>query len=298
MAVVGCSPKEETSTEGNEAAPTTEAPSKPEIVATSTMVADMVRTIAGDDFAITALMAPGIDPHSYELPAQAYSALRHADAIIYNGLHLEGKLTETFEKLGGKALALTDHLPADQLIPAEEIDEEYGDPHVWGDAALWAQAVPAVVGKLSALLPEQTKAFEERGAAYQAELIELDKWAKQRVAEIPEGHRTLITSHDAFNYFGNAYGIEVIAPQGISTEDEPSGAAILATIDLIKERGVKAVFPESSVDTAIIERISTDAGVKKGETLFSDSCGPAEEPTGTYIGMMRHNVNAIVDALK
>lgn len=279
----------------------------PEVVATSTMVANMVRIIAQNDLPVTALMAPGVDPHSYEPPARVYSDLRHADVIVYNGLHLEGKLTESFEKQGDKAIALTDHLPAERLISPEAIDEEYGDPHIWGDASLWALAIPAVVAKLAALKPDKKAEFEARGAAYQKEIEALHQWALGRVKEIPEANRVLITSHDAFNYFGKAYGIQVIGVQGISTVDEPSGADVLNTIDMIKEKGVKAIFPESSVSPAVIDRISKDSGAKKGATLFSDSTGKAGEmesahgetyDLGTYIGMMKHNINSIVDALK
>ncbi|MDF1756011.1 MAG: zinc ABC transporter substrate-binding protein [Verrucomicrobiales bacterium] len=279
----------------------------PEVVATSTMVADMVRTIAGDDLKVIAMMAPGVDPHTYEPPARVYSDLRLADAIIYNGLHLEGKMTESFESQGDKTLALTDNLPSDRLISPENIDEKYGDPHIWGDASLWALSIPTVVAKLSEINPEMKAEFEARGAAYQKEVTALNEWIISRINEIPEANRILITSHDAFSYFGKAYGVQVIGVQGISTVDEPSGADILNTIDLIKDKGVKAIFPESSVSPAVIQRISKDSKVTVGETLFSDSCGPLGEmesrngetyDLGTYIGMMKHNVNAMVAALK
>ncbi len=281
--------------------------SKPEVVATSTMIADMVRTIAGPDLKVTGLMEPGVDPHTYQPSAMVYSELRHAEVIIYNGMHLEGKMTETFENQGDKALALTDHLPKDRLIAPQSIDESFGDPHIWGDASLWSLAVPAVVAKLSDLEPEKKAEFSARGLAYQEEIQDLHSWILSRIAEIPAQNRILITSHDAFNYFGKAYGIEVIGVSGISTVDEPSGADILNTIDLIKQKGVKAIFPESSVSPAVIERISKDSGAVTGDILFSDSCGELGKletennetyDLGTYLGMMKHNVNAIVKALK
>jgi len=281
--------------------------SKPEVVATSTMIADMVRTIAGTDLKVTGLMEPGVDPHTYQPSAMVYSELRHSQAIIYNGLHLEGKMTETFENQGDKAMALSDHLPKERLIAPQSIDDSFGDPHLWGDASLWALAVPAVVAKLAELEPGKKAEFSSRGLAYQKEIQDLHAWILQRFAEIPAQNRILITSHDAFNYFGKAYGIEVIGVSGISTVDEPSGADILNTIDLIKQKGVKAIFPESSVSPAVIERISKDSGAVKGDILFSDSCGELGKletengetyDLGTYIGMMKHNVNAIVKALK
>ena len=280
---------------------------RPKIVATSTMVADMVRAVAGDDFEVTGLIAPGVDPHTYEPPARVYGELRNADAVIYNGFHLEGKMTEAFESLGERAMALTDHLPKDRLLSPEAIDDQYGDPHIWGDASLWALAVAPVVDKLSSMRPEKKNELEERGKAYRTEIEALHEWISDRINEIPKERRVLITSHDAFNYFGRAYGVEVYGVQGISTVDEPGLADITNTIDLIKKRGVGAIFTENSVSPAVIKRISKDAGVKVGRELFSDSCGRSGETesmygetydVGTYVGMMKHNLNAILDALK
>lgn len=281
----------------NSETPETAESGKFEVVATTTMLTDMVRKIAGEDVTVIGLIEPGIDPHSYAPSPRVISNLQNADLIFYNGMHLEGKLTETFTKLEDKAVAITDSLPKDQLISSEEIGEEYGDPHVWGNPELWALAIPGIVEQLSKLVPAKSADFKSRGDAYQKKILDLHQWAKGRMNEIPEENRILITSHDAFNYFGRAFEIQVYAPQGISTVDEPSGAEILAAIDLIKEKGVKTVFPESSVSQAIIDRISKDAGVKKGTKLYSDSCGK-EGDTSTYIGMMKHNVNTIVDGLK
>jgi len=282
---------------------------KPKIVVTTTMLADMARAIAGDDAEVVGLMSPGVDPHTYELPARAIGEIRSADAILYNGHLLEGKIAEILEPLGeqGKpVVAVAERMPSDRLLTPEGF-EGHGDPHVWGDASLWAIAVDTVIKTLGELMPDQKGILADRATAYFQEIKDLDDWIRTRVAEVPEAHRTLVTSHDAFNYFGNAYGFEVIGVQGISTATDAGMADIVNTVDLVKERGVKAIFVESSVSKATIERIAKDAGVEIGGELFSDSCGPAGEmktvngetyDVGTYLGMMKHNVNTVVEALK
>ena len=197
-------------------------------------------------------------------------------------------------------------MPGDRLLTPEGF-EGHGDPHIWGDASLWTIAIDTVVKTLGELMPEQKGILADRATAYYQEIEDLDEWIRTRVAEVPEAHRTLVTSHDAFNYFGNAYGFEVIGVQGISTATDAGMADIVNTVDLVKNRGVKAIFVESSVSKATIERIAKDAGVKIGGELFSDSCGPAGDmktvdgetyDVGTYLGMMKHNVNTVVEALK
>ena len=281
----------------------------PRVVATTTMLADLVRALAGEDFEVAGLMAPGVDPHTYEMPARAIALIRGADAVIYNGHLLEGKMSDLLEPLAaqGKAVvAVAEGLPAESLIRPEGF-EDTADPHVWGDVKLWKSAIVPVMEALQSLRPDRAEAIAGRAAAYAAELDALDAWIRERIARLPEGNRLIMTSHDAFNYFGRAYGIEVIGVQGISTASEAGIADIVGAVDLIKSRGVKAIFVESSVSRATIERIAKDAGVAIGGELYSDSCGPAGEmdsadgeswDVGTYIGMMKHNVNAIVQALK
>lgn len=282
-----------------------------EIVTTSTMITDMVKTIVGDaesdTLIVKGLIPAGVDPHSYVPSAIILSDLKHADLIIYNGMHLEGKMTDSFENRGAKALAITDLLPKDKLITPEMIDEDFGDPHVWGDIDLWSKAVPGVVAKLSELVPEKKDEFAKRGEAYQKQLFALHAWTLKRMQEVPEANRTLITSHDAFSYFGDAYKIRVVGIKGISTTDEAGGGDLLGVIDLIKKENIKAIFRESSTNDSEIKRVASQAKVKIGDTLFSDSCGAAGNmetsngetyDQGTYIGMMKHNINAIVEALK
>lgn len=278
------------------------------VVATTTMVADMARVIVEDDAQVIGLMSPGVDPHSYTLPARAVADLKSADVILYSGLKLEGRSEELYsinDSAEHHVKAVADAIAKDRLIVTAQFDG-YPDPHVWGDVLLWADCVPAAVETLSKAKPELAETFAARGAAYVEELRELDAWVKTRIASVPEARRTLITSHDAFNYFGRAYNLEVVGVQGISTVDKAGLADIAKTVDLIKERNIPAVFAETSVNRDAIQRIANDSGAKVGGLLFSDSLGAAGEiethggeiyGPGTYVGMIKHNVNTIVDAL-
>lgn len=288
---------------------TTSAGDKPRVVVTSTMLADLVRALAAEDFEVAGLMAPGVDPHTYEMPARAIALIKGADAVFYNGHLLEGKMPDLLEPLaaqGKSIVAVAEALPPESLLTAEGF-EGHADPHVWGDVALWKAAIEPVKEALQYLRPDCSEAIARRSAAYAAELDSLDGWIRERLGRIPEKNRLIMTSHDAFNYFGRAYGVEVVGVQGISTATEAGLADIVAAVDLVKTRGVKAIFVESSVSRATIERIAKDAGVAIGGELYSDSCGPAGKietaegeswDVGTYAGMMKHNVHAIVEALK
>lgn len=283
---------------------------RPRIVATTTMLADLVRTLAGEDFAVASLMAPGVDPHTYEMPARAIALIRGADAVIYNGHLLEGKIPDLLAPLasqGKHVLAVAESLPAESLIHPDGDFAGHADPHVWGDVRLWKSAIAPVADILKKLRPDRADAIAARAAAYAGELDALDAWIRQQIASLPEANRLIMTSHDAFGYFGRAYGIDVIGVQGISTATEAGLADIVGAVDLIRQRGVRAIFVESSVSRAVIERIARDAGVSVGGELYSDSTGPAGNPVtiggetwdaGTYIGMMRHNVSVIVEALR
>lgn len=283
---------------------------KVRIVATTTMIADMAKAIVGDvqDVEVITLMGPGVDPHTFNLPSRSLSDLRRADVVLYNGLHLEGRTSEVYEPLsegGAVVLAVGDAIAKADLLGAEIA--AHPDPHIWGDPKLWAGCIDSVVSAISGKLPDKATNLKANGQAYRQQLLDLDEWAKGRFAELPEGNRVVITSHDAFNYFGRAYGLEVLAPQGISTEGEVGMADIAETAKLIKERGVRAIFTESSVNPATIQRLASDTGAKTGGELFSDALGAAGEieksggesyDVGTYIGMIKHNVNTIVEALK
>lgn len=275
------------------------------VVATTGMVADLVRGVGGDRVEVHQLMGAGVDPHVYKPTAGDASKLAKADAIFYNGLLLEARMGELFDRLakrGGKVYAVSDSIPRDRLMASEEVKDLF-DPHVWFDAALWAEAVPAVVNGLSATDPEGRADYEKNGAALRAKLLELDAWCRSRAAEIPSEHRVLVTSHDAFGYFGRAYGFEVVGLQGMSTVSEASLADMSALADFLRGKKAKAVFVETSVNPEAMKRVAENSGVKIGGNLFSDALGEPGEmlgghDTGTYDGMMRYNTATIVEALR
>lgn len=278
------------------------------VVATTTMIGDMAQAIIGDvpNVELLTLMGPGIDPHTYNLPARSIADLNRADVVLYNGLKLEGRTEEIYEPLrekGAVVFALGSAIPERHLLGGAD----HPDPHIWGNPQIWFECIEPVVKAISEKAPDHAATFEANAKAYGQQLQDMHNWAADRFNELGDLNRVVVTSHDAFNYLGQAFGLEVLAPQGISTESEPGTADIAATVKLIKDRGVKAVFTESSVNPAIIERIAADTGAKVGGKLYSDALGAAGEmetfdgetyDVGTYVGMMKHNVNTIVEALK
>lgn len=276
--------------------------------ATTTMVADLVARVGGERVRVEALMGPGVDPHLYKATAGDIINLQRADVIFYSGLHLEGRMTDVFTRVarqGRKIYALAEAMPEDRLLHPDGA-EGLEDPHVWFDPELWALGVDTVVTGLSAVDPAGAEAYAERGRAVRAEILEVHAWAKARLASIPEDRRIVVTSHDAFAYFGRAYGYRVVAIQGISTVTEAGLADVVTMIDFIKRERVPAIFVESSVSHATIERVSRDSGARIGGELFSDALGARGDirerggeryDVGTWAGMFKHNVNTIVDAL-
>lgn len=285
--------------------------SKVNVVATSTMVTDLVQVVGGDRVDVVGMMRAGVDPHSYEQTATDVAAMNSADVIFYSGLHLEGHVQEGLEKRaanGDDVYAVTSKITQDELIQPEEELESYADPHVWGDPELWVKTIDVVVEGLSKEAPEFAEEFSKRGAAYRAELLELKQWSKKRIAEVPANQRVLVTSHDAFFYFAKAYDFEVRGLQGISTENTSGVKDVEDLIQFIKERKLKTIFPESSVNKKGIETVANKAGVALShEELFSDAMGEPGDVVelhgerydrGTYIGMQKHNINTVVDGLK
>jgi manganese/zinc/iron transport system substrate-binding protein len=280
-----------------------------QVVTTTTMVTDLVQEIGGERVAITGLMGAGVDPHLYKPIAADITRLQRAQVIFYTGLHLEGRMGELLERLGKtgkKVVAVTSGIPEAELLKPAEFEGSH-DPHVWGDARLWAMCVDPVVQTLTAADPAGAAEFAQRGEAFKKSLAELHAWAAKRVQELPESSRILITSHDAFNYFGRAYGFRVIGVQGISTATEAGLADVAKVVDYIRTNKVKAIFVESSVPRATIERISKDSGAKVGGELFSDAMAARGTQVtvngetydeGTYAGMLKHNINTTVEALK
>jgi manganese/zinc/iron transport system substrate-binding protein len=286
-------------------APVHASDKKIRVTATTTMVSDLVRQVGGDQVEVIGLMGPGVDPHLYKAAASDVTKLQEADVIFYSGLLLEGKLQDVLTRLARSkkyVYAVTEGIPHDQLSEPQSFGGHF-DPHVWFDVSLWAKCVDVVVKALSEVRPGGKATFEARGKEAFAKMMSLHQWVLKRVAELPKEGRILVTSHDAFNYFGRAYGFKVVGLQGISTVEEANLAAMTQLVDFVKKHKLKAIFVESSVSQNAIRRISQDAGVKIGGELFSDAMGTPGQiengyDLGTYDGMIRHNVNAMVEALK
>ena len=282
---------------------------KMNVVTTTTMVNDMVKEIGGDRVNVVGLMGPGVDPHLYKPASGDVVKLQRAKVIFYSGLMLEGRMTDLFFRMaraGKLVYAVTESIPEkDRLEPPEFAG--HWDPHIWGDPILWSNCIVTVVDGLSKADPAGAADYAKRGRAVDASYKAMKTWALKRIAEVPRKQRILITSHDAFNYFGQAFGFQVVAIQGLSTVTEAGLADIAKTVDFIKQKKIKAIFVESSVNPAAIERVSKDANVKIGGELFSDACGKVGDiheahgekyDVGTFVGMLKHNINTVVDALK
>ncbi len=275
------------------------------VVTTVGMITDLVENVGGDRVEVTGLMGPGVDPHLYKASEGDVIRLAGADVVFYNGLHLEARMGKVFERMRGRvrAVAVTDQIPRDRLRDWEEEAEGQYDPHVWFDVTLWMKAVEQVRDTLIDMDPPHAAAYRANAARYLAELEELDRYVRKRAAEIPKPQRVLITAHDAFNYFGQAYGFEVRGLQGISTASEAGTGDVRELADFIAGRRIRALFVESSVPERNIEAVQAAVRargfeVRIGGELFSDAMGDPGTVEGTYVGMVRHNIDTIVDALK
>jgi manganese/zinc/iron transport system substrate-binding protein len=285
--------------------PADAADKKLKVAATTTMVADLARQVGGERTEVEALMGPGVDPHLYKAAASDVTKLQQADVIFYSGLLLEGKMQDIFAKLARSkrfVYPVTEAIPVEKLLEPPQFAGHY-DPHVWFEVPLWKMCVDIVAKGLSEADPASKDFYEKRAATTRSRMDELHAWALKKVAELPAERRILVTSHDAYNYFGRAYGFQVVGLQGVSTVTEAGLADIAKLTDFIRQKKIKAVFVETSVPHQTIERISKDTGVKIGGELFSDAMGtPGQMESGydlgTYEGMIRHNVTTIVDGLK
>jgi len=273
---------------------------KLQVETTIGMVADLVRQVGGERVEVGQLMGPGVDPHLYKTTSADAARLGRADVIFYSGLMLEGRMSDLFLKLarrGVNSYPVTETIPEGSLLEPEEF-EGHWDPHAWFDVELWAMTIPAIVNGLGEADPEGRVLYEANGRALEERLAALHRWCIEQANLIPEEQRILITSHDAYNYFGKKYGFKVVGLQGVSTVSEAALADMASLVDFIKKQGVKAIFVETSVNPEAIKRVATDAGVKVGGELSSDSLGKPGTETGTYIGMIRHNTTTMVEALK
>ena len=285
LGLTGCNQK--SSTDGTLTAETvSDAPddgSRPKVVATTTIVADLVSQIAGDSVDLVVLMPPGRDPHQFTLTARDVFELRTADLIIYNGLNLEEGSESVYRDLsenGVKTVAVTAGIPQDRILKQQ--DGIRPDPHVWGDPTLWSECVATVVDALTEIAPYASADFDLRGDAYRFELKRLDNWIKAQVEGVPWANprrRVLVTSHDGFAYWGRAYQFEIMSLQGISTVDEEEPDGVEEMVDVVKQLDLPAIYSETIIHTGHIRRISIDAKVKIGGVLYSDSLGGDFTPT-------------------
>ncbi len=273
------------------------------VVATTGMIADAARQVGGAHVEVRALMGPGVDPHAYRQTRTDIVAMTRADLVLWHGLYLEAQMEDFFETLATRrpVVAVAEALPADQLVAHVDYAGRY-DPHVWMAPALWSGVVLAVRDALSAERPEAAAEFAANAEAHLAEIAALDAYAQTVLGSVPEELRLLVTAHDAFTYFGRAYGFEVVGIQGISTASEAGLARVAELVDLLVGRQVGAVFVESSVSDRSIRALIEGAAarghqVRIGGELFSDAMGQDGSYEGTYIGMIDHNVTLIARAL-
>lgn len=293
LAILGCEPTQDADD------------GRLDVVATTSMIADLAREIGGEHVDVEGLMGPGVDPHLYKASEGDVTHMSQADVVLYNGLHLEGKMTDVFEQMGGRGIptyALAEEsIAEDSLLESAQFTGNY-DPHVWFDVALWQQVARRAAEVLAEHAPEHAQTFQQNLEAYLHEMEELDAYVRQRVAQLPDSLRVLVTSHDAFGYFGRAYGFDVRGLQGISTAAEAGTADVQELADFVAERRIPALFVESSVSPRGIEAVrqavrARGFDVSIGGTLYGDALGDPGTPAGTYLGMIRHNVDTIVQSL-
>lgn len=276
------------------------------IVTTTTQIGDLLKNIVGNRATVTSILGPQIDPHLYRLTRTDIALLLNADMIIYNGLFLEGKMEVVFDRLISQnekpIYAIGDLISPSYLLHPDNQNFNQYDPHIWNNVLLWREATLKLADKLCNYDPKGCSIYTKNAKTYAQTLNELDHYLTQIVKTIPESNRILITAHDAFNYLGHSYGIEVIGLQGISTDSETGLNHINQLVSLIIDKKIKAIFIETSISDrsikALIEGVqSTGHPLKIGGALYSDAMGPSDSPAGTYIGMMEHNMSTIVTAL-
>ncbi len=270
--------------------------------ATVGMVSDIVSEVAGDRAAVTNIIGAGVDPHVYSPTRSDVAVLLRSDIVFYAGLLLEGQMTEILSKVGRSrpVVAVTERLQLEELI--HDAETSHHDPHVWMDVRGWMKAVAVVRDALAGFDPENRAGYRARAEAYLAKMAALDDYTRRVIASIPQNQRVMITAHDAFNYFGRAYQIEVMGIQGLSTESEAGLKDINRIVDVLVQRKIPAVFVETSVSDKNVKALIEGArsrghAVRIGGELFSDAMGKSGTYEGTYIGMIDHNATIIARAL-
>jgi manganese/zinc/iron transport system substrate-binding protein len=272
-------------------------------VATTGMVADIVKNVGGERVQVITLMGPGVDPHLYKASEGTVIKLAEADVVFYTGLHLEAQMAKVFDRMQGQgiSIAVSDGIDPALLLSPPEFEGNY-DPHIWFDGSLWMQAAETVREAFSEMDPSHASIYQSNARVYLGQLEELDRYVRSQAARVPPQQRVLITAHDAFNYFGRAYGFEVRGLQGISTAAEASTADVQTLVTFIADRRIPALFVESSVPQRNVEAVQAAVRARGfevviGGSLYSDAMGDPGTPDGTYIGMVRHNIDTIVGAL-
>jgi len=273
------------------------------VVATTGMIADAARQIGGDLVEVRALMGPGVDPHAYRQTRTDIVAMARADLVLWHGLYLEAQMVDFLRELAEDrpVIAVAEDLPRNLLVGHDIYDGKF-DPHVWMDPDLWSRVIAPVRDALIEVAPQHAATFESNATAHIADLDELARYTADILSSVPASDRVLLTAHDAFNYFGSAYGFEVLGIQGISTESEAGLKRIRDLVDVLVERGIRAVFVESSVSDRNIRALIEGAAaggheVVIGGELYSDAMGPDGTYEGTYVGMIDHNATVIARAL-
>lgn len=275
------------------------------IVATTTMLADLLEVIGGEQVKVDGLMGPGIDPHGYQASASDVDTMFDADIIAYNGMDLEGQMGEVFSQLENsdkKIIVLEEAMSQADILESDEADLTV-DPHIWFSVPLWSEVADYVTQSLSEYDPENASIYAENNENYQEGLQQLDSYIRERVEEVPEQSRYLVTAHDAFKYFGEEYEFEVIGLQGLNTQTEAGTRDVSNLAQFIVENEINAIFIETSVSPRTIEALQEAVQqrgweVEIGGELFSDALGDTSQDADTYLKMYEQNIDTIVDALK
>ena len=282
-----------------------EKSAKPTVICTTGMVADLVNQIVGASADVEYIIPAGLDPHTYKATPNNVAAIMDADVVVFSGIGLEAKMEEVLENYGKQegnvVFSLGEGLPKSSLISLEHGDEV--DPHFWFDIDLWSAATAHAAKQLTAAMPSEKEQFSQRAAEYIAMLSELKGWSNGELSSIPENQRVLVTVHDAFSYFGRSFNVEVKGLLGVSPEVDAGVQDVSALVQFLVERKIPAVFVEESLPTRTMEAVvkgceSYGHEVRMGESLFADNVGADDTPQATYVGMVKHNVNTMVSALK
>ena len=282
-----------------------ETRTKPTIICTTGMVADLVNQIVGSSAEVEYIIPAGLDPHTYKATPKNVAAIMDADVVVFSGIGLEAKMEEVLKNYGMQegnvVFSLGEGLTNSSLIALEHGDEV--DPHFWFDIDLWSAATSHTAERLAMAMPSEKDQFSQRATGYIEALSELKEWSKGELSKIPENQRVLVTVHDAFSYFGRSFDVEVKGLLGVSPEVDAGVQDVSALVQFLVERKIPAVFVEESLPTRTMQAVvngcaSYEHEVRMGESLFADNVGADETPQSTYVGMVEYNINTIVNALK